>query len=86
MKWPSAADVAASLPHGGREHHQLDVYLIDCRPVEARVDGESVFPTWFKLEFKETGEVSAKIKGLRLSSRGGDAINIHLGYPPPATD
>jgi hypothetical protein len=54
---------------------------VDNRPVDVRVDGESVYPTWFKIEFKESGEVSAKIKGLRLSSRQGDAIAIHHGRP-----
>jgi hypothetical protein len=32
---------------------------------------------WFKLEFKESGEVSAKVKGLRLATRFGDVINVH---------
>ena len=55
----------------------LDVYLQDGRVVDVRLDGESQYPTWFKLEFKETGEVSAKIKGVRLATRLGDEINIH---------
>ena len=63
------------------ETHRLDVYLVDNRAVDVHVDGESVFPTWFKLEFKESGEVSAKIKGLRLSSRQGDTIVVHQGQP-----
>ena len=58
-----------------------DVYLVDDRPVDVRVDGESVFPTWFKVEFKENGEVSAKVKGVKLSSKRGDTIRIHLGPP-----
>jgi len=61
------------------EHHVLDVYLVDGRPVELVLDGESVFPTWFKLEFKETGELSAKVKGVRLATRFGDVININVG-------
>ena len=61
--------------------HQLDVYLVDGRPVDVRVDGESVFPTWFKLEFKENGEVSAKVKGMKLSSRRGDIIELHVEAP-----
>ena len=55
----------------------LDVYLDGGRPVDLRLDGESVYPAWFKLEFKETGEVSAKVKGVRLATRFGDVINIH---------
>ena len=68
-------------PMHGVETHRLDVYLVDNRAVDVQVDGESVFPTWFKLEFKESGEVSAKIKGLRLSSRQGDTIVVHQGQP-----
>ena len=57
--------------------HRLDVYLADGQLTDVRLDGESVFPTWFKLEFKETGEVSAKVKGVRLATRFGDEITIH---------
>jgi hypothetical protein len=81
MKWPTAADRAATSERPPIETHELDVYLVEDRAVDVCVDGASVFPTWFKLEFKETGEVSAKIKGFRLSSRGGDAIRIHQGPP-----
>ena len=62
-----------------RENHVLDVYLVDSKPVELKLDGESLFPVWFKLEFKETGEISAKVKGVRLATRFGDEINIHQG-------
>ena len=55
----------------------LDVYLVDGRVADLRLDGESVHPTWFKIEFKETGEVSAKVKGVRLATRFGDEINVH---------
>jgi len=55
----------------------LDVYLRDGKLVDVRLDGESVHPTWFKIEFKETGELSAKVKGVRLATRFGDEINIH---------
>jgi hypothetical protein len=68
-------------PTAPQEHYRLDVYLVDDRAVDVTVDGESVFPTWFKLEFKETGEISAKVKGLKLSSKRGDTIAIHLGRP-----
>jgi hypothetical protein len=57
--------------------HRLDVYLADGELKDVRLDGESVYPTWFKLEFKEGGEVSAKVKGVRLATRVGDEINIH---------
>ncbi len=72
-----------AFPTAPHENYRLDVYLVDGRAVDAAVNGESVFPTWFKLEFKETGEVSAKIKGLKLSSKRGDTIAIHNG--PPGT-
>jgi hypothetical protein len=58
-------------------HHVLDVYLVDSRAVDLKLDGESVHPTWFKIEWKETGELSAKVKGVRLATRFGDVINIH---------
>jgi hypothetical protein len=57
--------------------HRLDVYLAGGELKDVRLDGESVYPTWFKLEFKETGELSAKVKGVRLGTRFGDEINIH---------
>jgi hypothetical protein len=57
--------------------HTLDVYLEDGQLADVRLDGESVHPTWFKIEWKESGEVSAKIKGVRLATRVGDVITIH---------
>jgi hypothetical protein len=57
--------------------HRLDVYLADGQLTDVRLDGESVFPTWFKVEWKESGDVSAKVKGVRLASRFGDEIAIH---------
>jgi hypothetical protein len=66
--------------------HRLDVYLADGELTDVRLDGESLFPTWFKVEWKETGEVSAKIKGVRLATRLGDEITIHqLPAEAPAT-
>ena len=62
-----------------RHNHILDVYLVDGRLTDLHLDGESVFPTWFKIEWKETGEVSAKVKGVRLATRFGDRINVHHG-------
>jgi hypothetical protein len=57
--------------------HRLDVYLADGQLTDVHLDGESVYPTWFKVEFKEDGQVSAKVKGVRLATRFGDEINIH---------
>jgi len=74
MTSPNQAPV---FPRPPIETHELDVYLAESRLVDVHVDGESVFPTWFKIEFKESGEVSAKVKGIRLSSRAGDTIRIH---------
>ena len=62
----------------GPGNHVLDVYFQDNRLVDVRLDGKSLFPVWFKIEFKgESGEVSAKIKGVRLATRYGDEINLH---------
>ncbi|MCA1646399.1 MAG: hypothetical protein LC797_13390 [Chloroflexi bacterium] len=76
-EWPAppAADTMA-IPDN-RQKHVLDVYLADGRLADVRLDGESVHPTWFKVEWKETGEISAKVKGVRLATRYGDAINLH---------
>ena len=57
--------------------HRLDVYLTEGELKDVRLDGESVFPTWFKVEWKEDGEISAKVKGVRLATRYGDEIVIH---------
>jgi hypothetical protein len=66
--------------------HRLDVYLADGELTDVRLDGESLYPTWFKVEWKETGEVSAKIKGVRLATRFGDEISIHdSAVAAPAT-
>jgi hypothetical protein len=77
MKWPTVDPAAMAGSSREIETHQMDVYLEGDRAVDVQVDGESVFPTWFKLEFKETGEVSAKVKGLKLSTKRGDAIRVH---------
>ena len=64
------------------EASELDVYLTgDGQVVDVRLDGESVWPTWFKLEWKGNGEMSAKVQGVRLSTRMGDAVRIHQGVP-----
>jgi hypothetical protein len=80
-QWPATPSADKLAGTEDRDNHVLDVFLVDSRPVEVRLDGESVLPTWFKLEFKEGGEVSAKVKGVRLASRFGDVINIHNGAP-----
>jgi hypothetical protein len=59
--------------------HRLDVYLADGQLADVCLDGQSVYPTWFKVEWKESGELSAKIKGVRLATRFGDEISIHEG-------
>ena len=44
---------------------------------DVRLDGESLWPSWFKIEWKENGQRSAKIRGERLSTNFGDEIVIH---------
>jgi hypothetical protein len=51
---------------------------------DVRLDSESVWPTWFKIEWKETGQRSAKIRGERLSTNYGDEIVIRHEAPPEA--
>jgi hypothetical protein len=79
--WPARPSADKLAIPENRENHVLDVYLVEGRPVDLRLDGESLYPVWFKLEFKEDGQVSAKVKGLRLATRFGDAINVHQGRP-----
>ena len=76
-QWPATPGADTLAIPEGRENHVLDVYLVDGRPVDLRLDGKSLFPVWFKLEFKEGGEISAKVKGVRLATRFGDEIHIH---------
>jgi hypothetical protein len=80
-QWPASPPANKLAIPEDRVHHVLDVYLVDSRPVDLRLDGESLLPVWFKLEFKESGEISAKVKGVRLATRFGDVINIHHGPP-----
>ena len=63
------------------DDHRLDVYLVGGEVVDVRLDGQTVWPTWFKIEWKGTGDVSAKVRGVRLSTRQGDEIKIHEGRP-----
>ncbi len=62
---------------GDSEGHLLEVTLRGADVVDVVLDGERLWPIWFKLEFKETGQVSAKVAGVRLSTRLGDRVVIH---------
>jgi hypothetical protein len=77
MKFPNPKDLDTFAGPATVETNEVDVYLRDGQLADVILNGESVYPTWFKLEFKESGEVSAKVKGVRLSSRRGDVIRIH---------
>jgi hypothetical protein len=48
QEWPSTpgADTFA-LPED-RQNHVLDVYLVQGRLTDLRLDGKSVYPTWFE--------------------------------------
>ncbi|HEY3107213.1 MAG TPA: hypothetical protein VGL23_00570 [Chloroflexota bacterium] len=81
MDWPTQGSTDTFAVPAGRDDHRLDVYLVGGEVVDVRLDGQTVWPTWFKIEWKGTGDVSAKVRGLRLSSRYGDVIAIHDGRP-----
>lgn len=81
VSWPTTAGAETFVAPAGREDHRLDLYLVDGEVQDLRLDGESVWPVWFKIEWKGNGDVSAKVRGLRLSSRHGDTISIHQGRP-----
>jgi hypothetical protein len=76
-EWPQTPGAETFAIPTDRQAHRLDVYLADGQLADVRLDGDSVHPTWFKIEWKESGEVSAKIKGVRLATRYGDEITIH---------
>jgi hypothetical protein len=61
---------------------RLDVYLTDGEVTDVRLNGASVWPTWFKIEWKGNGELSAKVHGVRLATSRGDEIRIHQGGAP----
>jgi hypothetical protein len=84
VDWPTQGSTDTLAVPEGRDDHRLDVYLVEGEVVDVRLDGRTVWPTWFKIEWKGTGDVSAKVRGLRLSSRFGDVIAIHEGQAPPA--
>lgn len=79
VTWPTnTPDDALATPEGAERHH-LDVLLDATGSVaDVRLDGASIWPTWFKLEWKGDGQVSAKAGGLRLSTRAGDRITVRV--------
>jgi hypothetical protein len=81
MAWPTTPPADTFAPISAREHHRLDVYLQNGEIVDVLLDGESVWPVWMKLEFKGNGQLSAKVCGVRLSTRLEDQIVIHTGRP-----
>jgi hypothetical protein len=76
MSWPTDIPADTFAPIAGRNDHHLEVLLADGQVSDVRLDGQSVWPTWFKIEWKGNGELSAKVKGVRLSTRYGDRITI----------
>jgi hypothetical protein len=78
VSWPTNLSADTFARPEGREDHVLDVYL-DTKGeiVDAKLDGESFWPAWFKVEFKGNGELSAKVHGLRMSTRLGDEVHFH---------
>ena len=81
VDWPTRGSTDTLAVPEGRDDHRLDVYLVGGEVVDVRLDGQTVWPTWFKIEWKGTGDVSAKVRGIRLSTRQGDQIKIHEGAP-----
>ena len=77
--WPAERPDDALATPDGAGRHVLDVELDGKGQVsDVRLDGESIWPSWFKLEWKGDGQVSAKAGGLRLSSRAGDRISVRM--------
>jgi hypothetical protein len=57
--------------------YNLEIRLDDNGQLQDVVlDGESMWPTWFKVEWKGDGQLSAKIAGRRISTREGDEIRF----------
>lgn len=81
MAWPSTPPDDAFAPIEARESHRLDIYLENGELVDAHLDGETFWPAWFKVEFKGNGELSAKVRGVRLSTRSGDQVTFHHRVP-----
>ena len=61
--------------------NRLDVYMADGEVTDVRLNGDSVWPTWFKIEWKGNGELSAKVQGVRIATSRGDEIRIHQAVP-----
>jgi hypothetical protein len=84
--WPThRPNEALAIPEGS-ERHDLRVTLDPSGQVlDVSLDGQSVWPGWFKLEWKGNGQMSAKAAGIRLSTRYGDRISIRItpDVPPP---
>ena len=80
MDFPTTASADTFAPIAERENHQLDVHLDDNGELrDVQLDGESLWPIWFKVEWKGNGQLSAKIAGQRLSTREGDVIRFLVG-------
>lgn len=79
IAWPAKpSDDTLAIPEGA-QRHRLDVSLDATGQVtDVQLDGESIWPTWFKVEWKGDGQVSAKANGVRLSTRAGDQITIRV--------
>ncbi len=77
--WPAnPPEDALAIPESA-ERHRLEVILDGGGQVaDVRLDGESIWPIWFKLEWKGDGQISAKARGVRLSTRQGDQITVHV--------
>jgi hypothetical protein len=77
--WPAKPPRDALAMPEGAERHRLTVTLDrDGQVADVELDGESVWPGWFKLEWKGDGQLSAKARGVRLSTRAGDEITIRV--------
>lgn len=60
--------------------YRLEIYLDPAGELrDVRLDGESLWPIWFKVEWKGNGQLGAKIAGQRLSTREGDEIRFVIG-------
>jgi hypothetical protein len=80
MSFPTRRSADTFAPVSERGSHRLDVYLDELGELQdVRLDGESLWPIWFKVEWKGNGQLSAKIAGQRLSTREGDEIRFLVG-------
>ena len=66
--------------------YDLEIHLAATGELrDVLLDGESLWPMWFKVEWKGDGQLSAKIAGRRLSTRQGDAIRFVVDRGPAET-